>query len=165
MELFIQIRDGIPHQHPIIGVNFKQAFPEVDTDNLPSNFARFERVPPPVPEVYEVVDGPVYQWVNGIVKDVWTVRPMTEAERKIKTQELIDGAYEMCNFLKNVAQSNINASTSETAKQAWADYFAQLNAYVVTDPLNPQFPLPPKILPDGTVLTTTAPGSAPSVTG
>ena len=41
MELFIQIRNGQPFEHPIFGDNFRQAFPDVDVDNLPPEFARF----------------------------------------------------------------------------------------------------------------------------
>ena len=44
MELFIQIRDGLPFGHPIYGDNFRQAFPDVDLENLPPEFARFERI-------------------------------------------------------------------------------------------------------------------------
>lgn len=80
MELFIQIRDGQPFQHPILGDNFREAFPQIDPNNLPSEFARFERIEPPQCGVYEVLLGPSYQWVDGIVKDVWEVRPMTAQE-------------------------------------------------------------------------------------
>jgi hypothetical protein len=80
MELFIQIRNGQPFQHPILGENFREAFPHIDTNNLPPEFARFERIEPPQYGVYEVLLGPLYQWVDGIVKDVWEVRPMTAQE-------------------------------------------------------------------------------------
>jgi hypothetical protein len=165
MELFIQIRDGQPYEHPIFAENFQQAFPHIDTNNLPPEFARFERIPQPAPGVYEVVEGPVYQWVDGMVSDVWTVRPMTDAEREVKTQQLIDGAYSMRDFFKTVAQQKIDEATTDQARQVWTDYLAQLDAYTVTDPVNPQVPMPPRIDKDGNVLTTTAPGSAPDVTG
>lgn len=84
MELFIQIRNGQPYEHPIMGDNFRQAFPDVDVNNLPLEFARFERVAPPVPGVYEVVDGPTYEWDGSLVKDVWTLRPMTDEEKQQK---------------------------------------------------------------------------------
>jgi hypothetical protein len=165
MELFIQIRDGQPYEHPIFADNFQQAFPHIDANNLPPKFARFERIPQPTPGVYEVVEGPVYQWVDGMVKDVWTVRPMTDAEREVKTQQLIDGAYSMRDFFKTLAQQKIDEATTDQARQVWTGYLAQLDAYTVTDPLNPQVPMPPRIDKDGNVLSTTAPGSAPDVTG
>lgn len=80
MELFIQIRDGKPFEHPILGSNFREAFPHLDVNNLPPNFAKFERVDPPEYGVYETLRGPSYEWIDGIIKDVWYVRPMTEQE-------------------------------------------------------------------------------------
>lgn len=81
MELFIRIVDGQPFEHPILGVNFRQAFPEVDVNNLPTGFARFERIPMPS-LVYATLNNPepTYQWVDGIVKDVWDITPMTAEE-------------------------------------------------------------------------------------
>ncbi len=165
MELFIQIVDGQPHEHPILGENFRQAFPHIDTNNLPPEFARFERIPAPMPETYEAVDGPVYEWADGVVKDVWTVRPMTDAERAVKNEQLTQSAYNMRDYLKTVAQQKITEATTDSARQAWVDYLAQLDSYVVVDPANPQIPPPPVVRPDGVVLSTSAPGSAPSVTG
>jgi hypothetical protein len=88
MELFIQIRDGQPFQHPIFGDNFREAFPHVDTNNLPPEFARFERIQPPAVGVYEVLLGPSYQWTDGIVKDVWLVRPMNAQEKTAKQEQV-----------------------------------------------------------------------------
>ena len=87
MDLYIQIRDGQPHEHPIMGDNFRQAFPAIDTGNLPPEFANFERIPAPKPGPFDVLEGPVYEWDNGIVKDVWTIRPMTDEEKAAKIAE------------------------------------------------------------------------------
>ena len=84
MELYIRIKDGQPFEHPILGDNFRQAFPDVDTDNLPSTFARFERIEQPTIGVYEVYEGVSYEWIDGIVKDIHHVRSMTEQERQAK---------------------------------------------------------------------------------
>lgn len=88
MELYIQIRNGIPFEHPIFGDNFKQAFPHIDCDNLPAEFARFERVPAPSVGVYEVNDGVTYEWENGVVKDVWHIRSMTADEKMAKQEKV-----------------------------------------------------------------------------
>lgn len=73
MKLYIRIVDGQPFEHPILEDNFRQAFPFIDVDNLPPEFARFERVPrPPADDGYYIVEETcTYQWVDGIVKDVW----------------------------------------------------------------------------------------------
>jgi hypothetical protein len=87
MELYIQIRDGQPFEHPIFGDNFRQAFPHIDVNNLPPDFAEFQRVPPNVqPGPFEVAEIS-YQWFDKIVKDVWSVRPMTEEEKSAKIAE------------------------------------------------------------------------------
>ena len=57
MELYIQIRNGQPFEHPIFGDNFRQAFPGIDVDNLPPEFAVFQRVPQNVmPGPFEVAE-------------------------------------------------------------------------------------------------------------
>ena len=84
MELFIRIVDGQPYEHPIFGDNFREAFPHIDVYNLPSDFAKFVRVAPPVLGVYEVNTGCEYKFEDGVVKDVWNVRPMTLSEKTDK---------------------------------------------------------------------------------
>jgi hypothetical protein len=81
MELFIRIVDGQPFEHPILGDNFRQAFPNIDVNNLPPEFAKFERTPCPS-LVYATLNSKetTYQWVDGVVKDVWDVTPMTSQE-------------------------------------------------------------------------------------
>jgi hypothetical protein len=80
MELYIRIVNGQPFEHPIFGGNFRQAFPDVDVNNLPPEFARFERIEAPTCGEYEK---PVvtYGWVDGIVKDIWTVVEMSAEEK------------------------------------------------------------------------------------
>lgn len=165
MELFIQIRNGQPFEHPIFSDNFRQAFPDVDVDNLPSEFARFERVQNPQLATTFEVDEVSYQWVDGMVKDVWAVRPMTAEEETQKRQDLTDSANASVEFMKGMAQQNADNAPSDAAKQAWLAYLAELNAWTLIDPVNPNIPRPPLIKPDGTVMSTSAPGSTPNVIG
>jgi hypothetical protein len=88
MELFIQIRDGQPYEHPILGDNFRAVFPGIDPDNLPPEFARFERIPEPRIGPYQVNQGVTYEWVDGVVKDVWHIREMTAEEKLAKQNEV-----------------------------------------------------------------------------
>jgi hypothetical protein len=91
MELFIRIKDGQPFRNPIMGDNFRQAFPDIDTNNLPSEFAKFERVEMPVIGAYQilVLPDPTYELVDGIYKDVWHIREMTAEEKSAKQQAVI----------------------------------------------------------------------------
>lgn len=165
MELFIRIVDGQPFEHPIFGDNFRQAFPDVDVHNLPSEFARFERVENPQLATTFEVDESSYQWVDGIVKDVWTVRPMTPEEEAQKRQDLTDGANATVEYMKGIAQQNADNAPSDVAREAWLAYLAELNAWTLVDPVNPNLPKPPLIKADGTVMSITAPGTEPNVIG
>lgn len=84
MELFIKIKDGQPFEHPILGDNFREAFPEIDVANLPSDFAKFERIAAPVAGTYELYEGVTYEWFEGVVKDVHHIRLMTDEEKLAK---------------------------------------------------------------------------------
>lgn len=88
MELFIQIKDGKPFEHPISKDNLCAAFPEIDINNLPASFAKFERVSPPEIGIYEVYVGVTYELVGDIYKDIHHVRNMTESE-KLETDKML----------------------------------------------------------------------------
>jgi hypothetical protein len=80
MELYIRIVDGQPFEHPILGDNFKQAFPEIDVNNLPNNFAKFERIECVIqPSVYQVLQ---HEYAPNDIgwKDSWSIREMTSEE-------------------------------------------------------------------------------------
>ena len=98
MELFIRIKDGQPFEHPIMGDNFRAAFPDVDINNLPPEFARFERIVVPELSPYEVYEGVTYEWVDGIVKDVHHIRSLS-AEEKLNKQNLTKERWKANGFL------------------------------------------------------------------
>ena len=90
MELFIRIKDGQPFEHPITENNFRQAFPQVDTNNLPADFARFIRVAAPALGVYEKNQTVSYQLVDGVYTDVFTCEQMSASEIAAIQQEIKD---------------------------------------------------------------------------
>lgn len=94
MNLYIQIKDGFPINHPILEDNLQQVYPEIDIQNLPSSFIKFIRVQKPYCNVYEVVDGPVYTIIDGICYDTWITRNMSDMEKQNK----ISKAYEECPY-------------------------------------------------------------------
>jgi hypothetical protein len=143
LELYIQIRDGQPHEHPIFADNFRAAFPDVDTANLPDTFAKFIRVDAPVPDTYEVYEGVTYQWVDGVVKDVHSVRPMTDEERTAKTAELTNAANQL--KLARIAICDDMISKGE-AVDLWQAAKDAHEAWVLesVNPITPAFPPFPK---------------------
>lgn len=118
MKLFIRIKDGQPFEHPILEDNFKQAFPKVNINNLPLEFATFQRIEQPLINVYEVYEGVTYEWDNDTVKDVHHVREMTNEEKiekqnQVKDQWTQDGGFaswtfdeETCSFVPPTPRPN-----------------------------------------------------------
>jgi hypothetical protein len=73
MNLYIRIQDGEPVDHPILEQNLVQAYPDIDLDRLPAEFAPFVRVPRPAadPGKYIVSAYCTYEWVGDQVQDIW----------------------------------------------------------------------------------------------
>jgi len=143
LELYIQIRDGQPHEHPIFADNFKLAFPDVNINELPADqFAKFIRVDAPVPDTYEVYEGVTYQWFDGVVKDVHTVRAMTDEERAAKTQELEAAANQLKLARIAFISDTLTTETDETAQTLWLNCLTAHEAWVLesVDPITPVFP-------------------------
>jgi hypothetical protein len=162
MDLFIQIRNGQPFEHPIFGDNFRQAFPHIDVNNLPPEFARFERVQCPNNASTFQVDELTYQWVDNVVKDVWSVRDMTQEEHAQRMVEITNRVLNDHKFYIEYTQRRIEESTGD-AQKAWEEHLVALNAWALVDPLKPKFPKAPIFNEDGTVYTVNDAGSAPNV--
>jgi hypothetical protein len=81
MKLFIRVKDGEAFEHPMFEGNFLQAFPDIDPENLPPEFARFIRVPQPRLDRFEVYEGVTYEWNGWAFTDVHHARPMNAGER------------------------------------------------------------------------------------
>jgi hypothetical protein len=85
MNLYIQLENGEPKNHPLFESNLKMVYPEIDLDNSP-DYCKFVRVEQPVIKWDEVVEGPEYKIIDGICYDVWTVNKISDEKRK----EMID---------------------------------------------------------------------------
>ena len=95
-ELYIRIKNGLPFEHPIFADNFKEAFPEMYANNLRSEFVQFVRIPMPILNVYEILEGTTYELQNEVYTDVHHVREMTELE-KIEKQNTIKNSWQLRN--------------------------------------------------------------------
>lgn len=89
MNLYIQVQDGQPINHPAFEDNLLQAF-----GAIPENWESFIRVPCPIPALYQIFEtlGSTYQKVNNVWTDVWPLRDMT-AEEKIAKQQTAKDAW------------------------------------------------------------------------
>lgn len=147
LELYIQIRDGQPHEHPIFADNFKLAFPQVNINDLPlDRFAKFIRIAQPEIGTYEVYEGVTYEWADGVVKDVHHVRAMTDEERAAKVEQLNAEAEQT--KLDRIAFINdtLTKETDEIAQTLWLDCLTAHEAWqlISVDPITPPFPLFPR---------------------
>lgn len=88
MKLFIRVKDGKPVDHPIVEENLKQAYPEIDTANLPPEFIRFVRVPQPRLGPYQIYEGVTYEMFGEFCMDVHQVKHMT-VQQMIDKQNLV----------------------------------------------------------------------------
>lgn len=110
MNLYIRLENGQPVEHPIILKNLLAAYPEIDPNNIPGIFVKFQRVDCPEILPYKINEGVTYEWVDGIVTDVWHIRDMTDTEKtdfqdQLKSQWAETGGYpswifneELCMF-------------------------------------------------------------------
>ena len=151
-ELYIQLRDGEPYEHPILGGNFREAFPDVDVDTLPSDrFAKFIRVAQPQIGTYEVYEGVTYEWFGDVIKDVHHVRQMTDVEREAKTAELTEDANRA--HLARIAfiTDILETEKDDTAQKIWLECLTAHEKWklVSVDPITPAFPLFPLKDQDG----------------
>ena len=85
MNLYIQLENNQPVNHPIQQSNLEMVYPGIDLDYLP-NFCKFIRVASPIPKWDEVVEGPEYKIIDGICYDVWKVNKISDEKR----QQLLD---------------------------------------------------------------------------
>lgn len=164
MKLYIKIENGIPVDHPIIYENLIAAYPNLDVNNL-QGFAEFERTENTTTPTEFQISEASYALQEGIVKESWSVRDMTETEIETVVNNKISHAYAYIEAAKEFATTKINAAANDDTKAAWESYMTSLNNWVLIDPLNTQFPNFPLEGPDGNVRSTTTSGSAPNVIG
>lgn len=86
MNLYIQIQDEQPINHPCTEENLLQAFGSIDT-----TWELFVRIDCPTPNIYQIVnEQSFYGKVNGVWTDVWSIRDMTNEEKLAKQQLVKD---------------------------------------------------------------------------
>jgi len=149
---FIEIDEqGNPVGHPYLEENLVDVYKE----GIPSKFQPFNRMPMPVPNVFQTIgDVPSYEKINGIWQDVWPLI-LNSDEKIAQTKTEID---QLVSDIKTdrIAKVNIliaNLETTDAQKAAYNNYLAQLQAYTVTDYLNWEVPKIPKLDSNGNIIS------------
>ena len=87
MNLYIQIENGKPINHPALMDNLMAAFNGI----VPPNWEKFIRVERPIPTVYQVLvsEESTYEFneATGYWMDIWALRDMTVDEKAAKQQQ------------------------------------------------------------------------------
>ena len=156
MNLYIQMQDEKPWQHPLLEDNVLQAWPGIDLNNLPSNLARFRRHRQPDANVLPVGDFQVpvcsYELApDGVYEDTWTVREMSDDERRVTTKARKNSVAADLVVLKEMATSRIETTTGDV-QNAWQNCLNLLNLLDTSDPFNVAWPLLPRVDEDGDLI-------------
>lgn len=156
MNLYIQIQDGKPWQHPLLEDNVLQAWPGIDLNNLPANLARFRRHQQPGSDVLPVGNFQVpvcsYELASdGAYEDTWTVREMDADERRITTKARTKSVAADLLALKELAADRISTTTGDV-QTAWQNCLTLLNSLDTSDPFNVAWPTLPRVDEDGDLI-------------
>lgn len=149
MKFYIKLENGQPIHHPHVEENMISAYPTVDLENLPSNWAKFERVEQPEVGFYEVAVC-TYEWVGNVVKDVWTARPMTTEERAAKDAEVGPWVAKCISEAKTYGEEKLAAAVAEgreTHATMWTEWLASVDAIDANDYVNFAIPVSPDHIP------------------
>jgi|APGre2960657373_1045057.scaffolds.fasta_scaffold00235_4 hypothetical protein len=139
MECIIKIVDGVPIDHPILLDNFISAYPDIDLNNLPAQWAKFERLAEPeeiLPgetpyhkrEQTYTFDESINKW-----KDTWNVVEMNAEEKAIKRAEGDAIVEEYRQGMLQYGEEKI-AQVEERFKPVWQTWIDQMKAYTYDDP-------------------------------
>jgi hypothetical protein len=160
MMCIIRIVDGAPFEHPIMLENFKEAFPNVDLENLPAEFALFERkLRPDLPANTVFLDEhPIYEFDGRVWTDVWRIRDKTLEENQ---QELKTHYGKLLQTFTELMQPY----TDPTDIVVWQAKLDEINAVLAQTPVVFKVILEPRKDENGQWVTTTSSGSAPNVIG
>jgi len=157
MNLYIQMQDGQPINHPIIETNLIQVRPNIDLENLPSEFARFNRYQMPADLVTSPFQIPYNTYgldADGVTYcDIWAVRDMDDLERQARTMVEQRSVDEQVQSLKDHAAERI-ANTTGDVQTAWQNYLDSVNSMDTSDPFSVKWPAIPRVDSEGFLIVT-----------
>jgi hypothetical protein len=149
MDCIIRIVDGKPFEHPIVMENFYSAFPQIDVNNLPSGFAKFDRLHPPSSlegQTHYHYMGHHYVFNESINAwtDEWFLIEMTEEEKtatRLRQKEMVDAG--IAHSIE-IARQYLEEAAEEN-KHLWQTHIDELTNFTYDDPFNVTLPVRPSI--------------------
>lgn len=163
MNLYIEIVDGQPNNHPISEINLVEAFPGIDLNNIPPRFAKFNRVnqkdvnitiPPELgPHKKLAVTKYVLHEDGQSWKDHWEIVDREQHEidfvEKRNEERNLFFAEKKFKNLRETANSIFNSLTDPDEIQVWETYFEMMNKIESHDPHDQLIPTYPVLNSNG----------------
>lgn len=111
MNLYIQIENEQPINHPVLMDNLIQYF-----GGVPAGWEQFIRIPKPAPSVYQILESeqPTYTKQFGYWMDTWAIRDMTDAEKAARQQATRD-AFNSREYAENWSTWTLDEATCTMA--------------------------------------------------
>lgn len=81
MDLYIKVEDGNPVDHPILGENLRNFYPDLSEDNIPEGYVKFIRKPHPATTRFQKLAVGAYVWEDNVITDNWLVEEVTGEEK------------------------------------------------------------------------------------
>ena len=162
MNLYIEIENGQPINHPIYEDNLFQAYVDINL-NRDTRFKPFIRIPHPQEFLgnFQVWDSTYITADNGLsYTDSWYIRDMTPEEVTETTNCRIAGINNYIESLLDLAETKLK-DVDENNKPIWQNYIDSLNTFTYDDPFTVMIPKPPLVDNKGNLLT----GNKPNVIG
>jgi len=169
MNLYIQIINNQPINHPIFEEHLLAAYPDVDLSNT-TDFAPFIRLPQPdqvtLPrtELQVLESNYILMDDNKTYTDGYYVRDMTPDEITETTNIYINAINSKINDYIEYTNANILTANSIDLP-IWQTYLDAITSFTYTDPFTVIILRPPFRDKDGNLLSYTATGAKPNVIG
>lgn len=160
--LYIKIEHGKPVDHPVLPGNLMEVFGEI-----PTNYEPFNRVSSPPVGVFEKLEyPPLYDKVDGVWSDVWTVRSMTAEEKAQVTAEASLLVNQYAERLIADLTLDLTENPTEEGRASVALLLEKVKLVDLSDPFNVTWPeIAPYVNGHFVFLSNTDSGSAPNVIG
>jgi hypothetical protein len=147
MNLYIKVIDGAPVGHPALESNLLEAFQNV----IPPEFEVFVSSPYSFTRgVFQVIECRYVKNKDDVWTNNWSLRDMTDSEKVIETERLVNNIKQYISAQKESAQINIVGcmrTSDYEGVDVWTKYLNKCNDWDVSsfDPLAPLVIKPPYI--------------------
>ncbi len=164
INLYIQLENGQPINHPMFEEHLLAAYPDVDLATT-TDFAPFIRTELPALTLFQVaVPNHVLMADGKTYTDDYSIRAMDSEEIAELTSDRIAGV--ISTVAAYLEYTNAEISTADINDlPIWQTYLDALTTFTYTDPFTVVIPSPPYKDKNGILMSTSNAGAKPDVIG